>query len=162
MCIGLLVKYLLFLFEFNEIWIFSTDFRKLLRYQISWKSVRWEPSCSIRADTQTNGGTWWSYVLLFEVVRTGLKNDCPILISGKNTRSFWVLWAVFLVHALRWTTCFCRHHPGIVLMSVLLLIRCDCNVHIFRVCFIELSCHFLRIFFFFVCSQNSSCLPRRD
>jgi hypothetical protein len=29
------------------------------------------------------------------------KNDCPVLISGKNTRSVWVLWSAFLVHALR-------------------------------------------------------------
>jgi len=57
MYIGLHVKYPLFLFEFNEILIFWTDFRKLLRFHISWKSVRWEPS-SIRTDTQTNGQTW--------------------------------------------------------------------------------------------------------
>ena len=29
-------------------------FRKILRYKISWKSVRWEPSCSMRIDGRTD------------------------------------------------------------------------------------------------------------
>ena len=47
---GLHVKYLLFMSDFNKTWIFSIDFRKILKYQISWKSFRWEPSCSERTD----------------------------------------------------------------------------------------------------------------
>jgi len=43
----------LFLSDVNETWIFSTYFRKILKYQISWKSVEWEPSCYIRTHGQT-------------------------------------------------------------------------------------------------------------
>jgi hypothetical protein len=40
---------------FNETWIFATAFWKILKYKISWKSVRWKPSCSLRrADRQTD------------------------------------------------------------------------------------------------------------
>jgi len=48
--IGLHVKYSLFLSDFNKTLIFSTYFRKLLKYQIPSKSVQWEPSCSMRTD----------------------------------------------------------------------------------------------------------------
>jgi hypothetical protein len=52
--IGIHVKYPLFFSEFNETWIFSTVFKKILKYQISWKSVQREPSCSMRTDRRTD------------------------------------------------------------------------------------------------------------
>jgi hypothetical protein len=47
------VNHSLLLSGFNETWIFWTDFQKLIKYEISWKSVPLEPSCSIRTDGQT-------------------------------------------------------------------------------------------------------------
>jgi hypothetical protein len=35
--------------------IFSTDFRKILKYQILQKSVQWEQSCSMRTHARTGG-----------------------------------------------------------------------------------------------------------
>jgi hypothetical protein len=39
----------------KETWIFSRDFRKILKCQIALKSVQWEPSCSMRTDGRTDG-----------------------------------------------------------------------------------------------------------
>jgi hypothetical protein len=45
-----------FLSDINENWIVWTVFRKILKYQISWKSIVWEPS-SMRTDGRTDGRT---------------------------------------------------------------------------------------------------------
>ena len=73
MYIGHHVKYLLFLSDFNETWICLRDFQKILKYQIGWKSVQWEPGCSLQGDKWTHGQTdrqtdrqaWWSWWSLF-------------------------------------------------------------------------------------------------
>jgi hypothetical protein len=49
-----LVNYSLFWSEINETSIFSIRFRKELKYQISSKSVQWEPSCSTQTDGRTD------------------------------------------------------------------------------------------------------------
>ena len=51
---GLHSNYPLLLSAFNEIWILSTDFRKIHKYKNSWKSVQWESRCSMRMDGQTD------------------------------------------------------------------------------------------------------------
>jgi hypothetical protein len=42
------------LVDFNETSSFSTNLRKTVKYQISRKSLQYEPSCSMRTDTQTD------------------------------------------------------------------------------------------------------------
>jgi len=54
MFVDLLVNYPLFLSDFNETYIFSPDFRRILKYQISWQSDQWESS-SLRTGGQTDG-----------------------------------------------------------------------------------------------------------
>jgi len=53
------IKYPLFLSDFNETWILLTNFRKIHKYRISWISVKWEPSCSIRTDGRTDRQKEW-------------------------------------------------------------------------------------------------------
>jgi len=54
MNVGLHIKYTLFLSDLNETSIFSTDIWKILKFQISRKSVQWEPNCSMRTIGRTN------------------------------------------------------------------------------------------------------------
>jgi hypothetical protein len=56
MYIGLHVKYSLCLSDFIETWIFSTDFRKFLKYQSSWKICPLGAEL-FHADGQTDGRT---------------------------------------------------------------------------------------------------------
>jgi hypothetical protein len=71
MYIGLHVKYPLFLSDFNKIWIFTSDFRKVLKYQIAWNSFQWEPSYFVRTDGLTDG--YDEGKSLFAILRTLLK-----------------------------------------------------------------------------------------
>jgi hypothetical protein len=54
---GLHVKCPLLLSDFNDTLIFWTDIRKILKYQISWKSLQWDPSCVVRTDGRTDRRT---------------------------------------------------------------------------------------------------------
>jgi len=47
MYLGLHVSCVIFLSDFKRIWICSTDFLKSPKYQISQKSVQWQPCCYV-------------------------------------------------------------------------------------------------------------------
>jgi len=53
------IKHPLFLSDFNKTWIFSPYLRKILKCQIAWKSIQWEPWCSMRTGGWTDGRTDW-------------------------------------------------------------------------------------------------------
>jgi hypothetical protein len=70
MYVGLHVKYRLLFSYFHETCIFSTDLRKILEYQVSRKSVQWEPSCFMRTDRDDEGNNPF-FAIMFQ---TRLKN----------------------------------------------------------------------------------------
>jgi len=55
---GIRVKYRLLLLDFNQTWIFSKDFCKILKYRLSRKFVQWESSCSMWMDRRTLKTRW--------------------------------------------------------------------------------------------------------
>ena len=72
------MQYPSFLSDLKETWRFSTYFPNILKYQISWKSVHWEPNCSMRNDGPTDGQTWRnlsSFFFFFKILRMRLKAD---------------------------------------------------------------------------------------
>ena len=48
------IQYPVFSSDFDETWISLIKFREIFNYQILWKSVEWEPSCSVRTDRRTD------------------------------------------------------------------------------------------------------------
>jgi len=54
MYLGHYIKYPLFLSDVNETFILWTDFRKVIKYEISWKSAHWQPSFSTGTDRQAD------------------------------------------------------------------------------------------------------------
>ena len=62
------------LWDLNKTWISWTNFRKGFKYNVSWKSVQWESSCSTRTDGQTDRHNEVN-CRLFAILRTRLQMD---------------------------------------------------------------------------------------
>jgi len=62
---------------------FSTDFRKIFKSKISWKSIHWDSSCSMRTDGRTDGRTDMTKLIV------AFRN---FAISHKNIRIFQSFW----------------------------------------------------------------------
>ena len=76
MYIGLHIKYPLFLSDFNDTLIFSADFVKTLKYQVSRKSVQRETSCSMWADGRSGRQTdKTKLIVAFRNTANASKND---------------------------------------------------------------------------------------
>ena len=86
------IKYPLLLPDINEPWIFSTDFQKILKYQISWKSIQWEQSCFMWTEGRSDGPH--KLKVAFEILQTRLK------------RVYWnKLHVILYLQLLFWTVC---------------------------------------------------------
>ena len=88
MCIGLHVKYPLFLLDFIDTWIFKTDFRKILKYQISWKSVLWETSYSRRLDRQADMARLKDALRKFRNMPTNQERDVTKRVEATCSRTW--------------------------------------------------------------------------
>ena len=89
--IGFHVNLPLFLSDFKETWIFSADFRKVLKYQISHTSVQSEASCSMRPAWRTDRLTdKTKLTVTFRNFVNAPKNDWDLSLTNRN------MWYIFV------------------------------------------------------------------
>ena len=76
--------------DFNETWIFSTDFRKACELQISWNSVHWEQRYFMRAGRTDGRRVLTKLTVAFRNFESPLRiltmAVCVVWPTGKNPR----------------------------------------------------------------------------
>jgi hypothetical protein len=107
MCTDLHVKCLLVWSDYNQCWIFSTNVRKFVKYQISWKSVQWETrrvvSCG-QTDRRTDGRTDMTKVIIpFRNFANAPKHStfCPQSVFMCFVW-IWVQTAITFLYSINW------------------------------------------------------------
>jgi hypothetical protein len=84
MFVGLHLKYLLFFSDFNETWIFSTDFRKHSNIKKIFMKIRRVGPSFFHACGRTDRQKWRSVQSLFAPLRTRLKINLLVSRPWKN------------------------------------------------------------------------------
>jgi len=138
--------------DFNQTWIFSTDFRKTLNYKISWKSAQCEPNVCGETDRQTD--------MMKLIVAIHNFANAP-----KHSRSTHNLHFVCVCVCLCFCVfvcvfCLCVFCLVFCVFCVCVLSVCFC---VFFVCLCACFCVGVCVFVFFVCvcvylRANSDCL----
>ena len=102
MYIGLHVQYPLFLPDFNKTLIFLTDFPKVLKYQISWKSVQWEPNCSMRNNGRTDRCTDMTKLIIAFRNNANLPKNCAFFPQRIYVFCIYLRTATFALFNINW------------------------------------------------------------
>jgi hypothetical protein len=117
---GLHVYYLLFLSDFNETWVFSTHFWKLLKYQFSWKSAHgsWVVPCG-RTDRNDEVNNRLSHIC--ERARNCVAKQHPTIMY---------LYLCVCIPSLQIKPCFTSHeqdHADVLRWDTVKLLRHICS-----------------------------------